>query len=56
MVGRCPGEPAIRALAHDIDRLALLQGIGIWGVNSTIVWGVAIANYVWWIGIGTPAR
>ncbi|CCD90800.1 Polysulphide reductase NrfD [Bradyrhizobium sp. ORS 375] len=28
------------------------QGIGIWGVNSTIVWGVAIANYVWWIGIG----
>ncbi|MDA9463307.1 NrfD/PsrC family molybdoenzyme membrane anchor subunit [Bradyrhizobium sp. CCBAU 53415] len=28
------------------------RGIGIWGVNSTIVWGVAIANYVWWIGIG----
>ena len=28
------------------------QGIGIWGINSTIVWGVAIANYVWWIGIG----
>jgi molybdopterin-containing oxidoreductase family membrane subunit len=28
------------------------RGIGIWGLNSTIVWGVAIANYVWWIGIG----
>ena len=28
------------------------RGIGIWGVNSTVVWGVAIANYVWWIGIG----
>lgn len=28
------------------------RGIGIWGINSTIVWGVAIANYVWWIGIG----
>jgi Ni/Fe-hydrogenase subunit HybB-like protein len=28
------------------------EGIGIWGVNSTVVWGVAIANYVWWIGIG----
>ena len=28
------------------------QGIGIWGINSTTVWGVAIANYVWWIGIG----
>ncbi len=28
------------------------RGIGIWGINSTIVWGVAIANYVWWIGMG----
>jgi Ni/Fe-hydrogenase subunit HybB-like protein len=28
------------------------KGIGIWGINSTVVWGVAIANYVWWIGIG----
>ena len=28
------------------------EGIGIWGINSTVVWGVAIANYVWWIGIG----
>ncbi|MGO4707346.1 NrfD/PsrC family molybdoenzyme membrane anchor subunit [Microvirga sp. 2MCAF38] len=28
------------------------RGIGVWGVNSTIVWGYAIANYVWWIGIG----
>jgi Ni/Fe-hydrogenase subunit HybB-like protein len=27
-------------------------GIGIWGVNTTVVWGYAIANYVWWIGIG----
>lgn len=29
-----------------------VAGIGIWGVNSVIVWGFAIANYVWWIGIG----
>ena len=28
------------------------QGIGIWGNNTTVVWGFAIANYVWWIGIG----
>jgi molybdopterin-containing oxidoreductase family membrane subunit len=28
------------------------RGIGIWGINTTVVWGVAIANYVWWIGIG----
>ena len=29
-----------------------LRGIGIWGINTTVVWGFAIANYVWWIGIG----
>ncbi len=28
------------------------QGIGIWGLNTSVVWGFAIANYVWWIGIG----
>jgi Ni/Fe-hydrogenase subunit HybB-like protein len=28
------------------------RGIGIWGVNTTLVWGFAIADYVWWIGIG----
>jgi Ni/Fe-hydrogenase subunit HybB-like protein len=27
-------------------------GVGTWGINSNIVWGVAIADYVWWIGIG----
>ncbi|MBO0716679.1 MAG: polysulfide reductase NrfD [Rhizobiales bacterium] len=29
-----------------------VRGIGIWGVNTTVVWGFAIADYVWWIGIG----
>jgi molybdopterin-containing oxidoreductase family membrane subunit len=29
-----------------------VAGIGIWGINTTVVWGFAIANYVWWIGIG----
>jgi molybdopterin-containing oxidoreductase family membrane subunit len=28
------------------------RGVGIWGINSSVVWGYAIANYVWWIGIG----
>lgn len=32
--------------------IALWQGVGVWGNNSTIVWGFDIANYVWWIGIG----
>jgi molybdopterin-containing oxidoreductase family membrane subunit len=26
-------------------------GIGIWGVNIPVAWGLAIANYVWWIGL-----
>jgi Ni/Fe-hydrogenase subunit HybB-like protein len=28
------------------------DGIGIWGINTSVVWGYAIANYIWWIGIG----
>jgi Ni/Fe-hydrogenase subunit HybB-like protein len=28
------------------------HGIGIFGNNTTIVWGFPIANYVWWLGIG----
>lgn len=34
----------------------LWQGVGIWGVNTSNVWGFALANYVWWIGIGNAAR
>src|SRR3954468_24542036 len=30
-----------------------VRGIGVWGVNSTVVWGYAIASYVWWIAIGS---
>ncbi len=29
-----------------------VTGVGLWGINTTNVWGIAIANYVWWIGIG----
>jgi len=28
------------------------KGVGIWGVNMPVAWGFAIANCVWWIGIG----
>ena len=28
------------------------EGIGIFGNNTSVVWGFPIANYVWWIGIG----
>jgi molybdopterin-containing oxidoreductase family membrane subunit len=30
----------------------LLDGVGIWGVDIPVAWGFAIANYIWWIGIG----
>ena len=27
-------------------------GVGVWGINIPIGWGLAIINFVWWIGIG----
>jgi len=30
----------------------LLNGVGIWGVNIPVGWGIAIGSFVWWIGIG----
>jgi Ni/Fe-hydrogenase subunit HybB-like protein len=30
----------------------LLKGVGIWGINVPVMWGFAIVNFVWWIGIG----
>src|SRR5215211_204420 len=27
-------------------------GIGLWGVNVPVAWGIDILNFVWWIGIG----
>jgi molybdopterin-containing oxidoreductase family membrane subunit len=29
-----------------------LRGVGIWGINRPVMWGFAITNFVWWIGIG----
>ncbi|HVE12470.1 MAG TPA: NrfD/PsrC family molybdoenzyme membrane anchor subunit [Elusimicrobiota bacterium] len=30
----------------------LARGVGVWGVNVPVAWGLAITNFVWWIGIG----
>jgi Ni/Fe-hydrogenase subunit HybB-like protein len=30
----------------------LLRGVGIWGIDVPVMWGFAIINFVWWIGIG----
>lgn len=27
-------------------------GVGVWGNNIPVNWGLAISNYVWWLGIG----
>jgi molybdopterin-containing oxidoreductase family membrane subunit len=27
-------------------------GAGVWGINHPVMWGWAIINFVWWIGIG----
>lgn len=28
------------------------KGIGTWGLNNSVGWGMDITNFVWWIGIG----
>ncbi|HIB66109.1 MAG TPA: hydrogenase [Phycisphaerales bacterium] len=30
----------------------LWKGVGVWGIHDTVGWGLAITNFVWWIGIG----
>lgn len=27
-------------------------GVGIWGINHPVGWGLAILNLIWWIGVG----
>ncbi|MDG3579640.1 polysulfide reductase NrfD [Rhizobium sp. YJ-22] len=29
-----------------------VNGVGVWGINIPVNWGLAIANYVWFLGIG----
>ena len=30
-----------------------VNGIGVWGVEITVAWGLAIAEYVWWIALAS---
>ena len=30
----------------------IVTGVGVWGLNQPVMWGWAIVNFVWWIGIG----
>jgi molybdopterin-containing oxidoreductase family membrane subunit len=43
---------ALVMLLHYAIAYLLTKGIGIWGVNVPVAWGMAIVNFVWWIGIG----
>src|SRR3982750_1169414 len=29
-----------------------VKGVGIWGIDVPVMWGFAIVNFVWWVGIG----
>lgn len=31
---------------------SFIEGPGVWGNNASQVWGLAIANYVFWLGVG----
>ncbi len=39
-------------MLHYAIAYLLVRGVGIWGVNIPVAWGMAIVNFVWWIGIG----
>lgn len=28
------------------------KGVGVWGIDIPVNWGLAITNYIWWLGIG----
>ncbi|MFG0256749.1 MAG: NrfD/PsrC family molybdoenzyme membrane anchor subunit [Phycisphaerales bacterium JB043] len=30
----------------------IVTGVGVWGLNNPVMWGWAIVNFVWWVGIG----
>jgi Ni/Fe-hydrogenase subunit HybB-like protein len=30
----------------------VLKGVGLWGIRVPVMWGWAIVNFVWWVGIG----
>jgi Ni/Fe-hydrogenase subunit HybB-like protein len=43
---------ALTALLIVSITVLLWYGVGIWGIDVPVMWGFAIVNFVWWIGIG----
>ncbi len=50
----CAFIPSLGLLLLCVSMITYLisVGIGVWGLNHPIMWGWAIVNFVWWIGIG----
>jgi len=51
MIGLGLSLIGVMILTAAIGKL-LLVGVGIWGINHPVGWGMDILNFVWWIGIG----
>jgi molybdopterin-containing oxidoreductase family membrane subunit len=51
LLGFGVGFALLQLLLYAIVNL-LFVGIGVWGPNQPIGWGMDIINFVWWIGIG----
>jgi Ni/Fe-hydrogenase subunit HybB-like protein len=50
-LGAAFGFALLQLLLVSITYL-LFKGVGIWGLNQPVGWGLDIINFVWWIGIG----
>ena len=50
-VGMGIGTSLLILLCAAVFQLMAL-GVGIWGINAPVMWGFAIINFVWWVGIG----
>jgi molybdopterin-containing oxidoreductase family membrane subunit len=51
LIGAAIGFTLVNVLFIAVAYL-LAMGVGIWGINRPVMWGFAIINFVWWIGIG----
>ncbi len=47
------GALALVGLMAATTAWLLIQGVGIWGNNTPVVWALDIASYDWWIGIAS---
>ncbi len=51
LLGAAIGFSLVNVLLISIAWL-LFRGVGVWGIDRPVMWGFAIINFVWWIGIG----